>query len=111
MQKVYTAEHPADAHLVRGLLESEGIVAEVHGEDLFNSRGRVPMTPDTLPTVWVVEDSQTDDARRVIEAQATASATAASTPRSWTCGVCHEAVEAQFDTCWNCGADRPVAAP
>lgn len=24
----------------------------------------------------------------------------------WTCGNCREAIEEQFDSCWNCGASR-----
>lgn len=53
MKQVFVANNPAEAHLVRGLLESRGIPAEVRGEALWGTRGETPLTPDTLPTVWV----------------------------------------------------------
>lgn len=37
MENVYTAMNPTDAHLVRGLLESEGIEAVVQGEFLWTA--------------------------------------------------------------------------
>ena len=70
MQKVFTAQHPTEAHLVKGLLESAGIAAEVQGEPLFSARGGLPMTGDTLPSVWVLDDEQLDEARQVIAAGA-----------------------------------------
>jgi hypothetical protein len=34
MKKVFVARNPAEAHLVKGMLESHGIRAEVQGEAL-----------------------------------------------------------------------------
>jgi hypothetical protein len=39
--------NPTDAHLLKGLLESEGIEAVVQGEFLWIARGEVPITTDT----------------------------------------------------------------
>ena len=58
MKQVFVAQHPTEAHLVQGILEANGIAAEVHGESLFGARGEAPPTPDTLPTVWVLDDGQ-----------------------------------------------------
>ncbi len=58
MKRVFIARHPAEAHFVKGLLQSEGIEAIVLGEDLSGVRGGVPVTLDTSPSVWVLEDSQ-----------------------------------------------------
>ena len=44
MIKVFTTEHAAEAHLVRGLLQGEGIAVEVRGETIF--------------LVWVLLDFQ-----------------------------------------------------
>jgi len=34
MLKVYSAQHPTEAHLLKGILESYGITSEVRGEFL-----------------------------------------------------------------------------
>jgi hypothetical protein len=58
MNKVFVANDPVEAHFVRGLLDREGIAAEVQGEALFGLRPEIGITSDSLPTVWIVEDAQ-----------------------------------------------------
>jgi hypothetical protein len=48
MIEIYRAAHPVQAHLLRGLLEAEGIAAAVIGEYGFNVRGEAPITTETL---------------------------------------------------------------
>jgi hypothetical protein len=66
MTKVFVAQHPTEAHLVAGLLASQGIGAEVLNESLFSVRGEVPVTPETLPTVWVVNDQDAEAALAIL---------------------------------------------
>lgn len=56
MKKIYVAQSPAEAHLVKGRLENEGIAAVVLGEDVYGIRGGVPLDSSTLPSVWVQEE-------------------------------------------------------
>ena len=58
MNRVFIAHDPIEAHLVRGLLESEGIEAEVQGELLFGLRPEIGISSDTLPSVWIRKESQ-----------------------------------------------------
>ena len=67
MKQVFVAQNPAEAHLVRGLLETRGIHAEVRGEELWGTRGETPLTSDTLPTVWVLNDLQVPEAMSALE--------------------------------------------
>lgn len=67
MKQVFVARNPAEAHIVKGLLESRGIPAEVHGESLWGTRGETPLTPDTAPSVWVLDDLQVPEAIRIVE--------------------------------------------
>lgn len=67
MKQVFVARNPTEAHLVKGLLESNGIRAEVRGESLWGTRGETPLTPDTLPTVWVVDDQQATEAMQIVK--------------------------------------------
>jgi hypothetical protein len=107
MTKVFIAQHPTEAHLVAGLLTSQGITAEVHNESLFNVRGEVPVTPATLPTVWVLDDNDVDSAREILRGHAQAGSGDTSAERPWTCHVCGEQVEPQFEACWNCNTPHP----
>jgi hypothetical protein len=67
MKRVYVAATPIDAQFVRTFLESVGIQASVRGEHLFTLRGLVPVTEDTLPAVWVIEDEDYERAVALIE--------------------------------------------
>jgi hypothetical protein len=106
VKKVFVAQHPTEAHFVKGLLEADGIRAEVQGESLFGVRGEAPATPDTLPSVWVVDESEAARALAMLakygrqEIPDVAQA-------SWLCSNCGEHVESQFTECWHCGTSRP----
>ncbi len=103
MKQVFVAQHPTEAHLVKGLLESNGIAADVHGESLFSARGEAPVTPDTLPTVWVVDDGQAARALEVLAGYGPGHSPDASHGGAWTCANCGETLESQFTECWRCG--------
>src|SRR5258707_13713195 len=108
MQLVYSARDEMEAHFVRGLLEVEGIPAVVEGEPLQQTWGNLPLTPNSLPSVWV-EDTDVakaapivDEYRRREEAEATVDCGAANDPvqsdcepkrATWTCPNCGEKVE------------------
>lgn len=109
MKKVFVAQHPTEAHLVKGMLESNGIGAEVQGESLFTARGEAPATPDTLPTVWVTEDEDAERALVILAAYEPRSTTAGNPGPEWTCPACRERIESQFTECWHCGTSRPAA--
>ena len=107
MKQVFVAQHPTEAHFVKGLLEADGIPAEVHGESLFGARGEAPVTPDTLPSVWVNE-SDTSGALQVLADYGRRATPAAAAANTWRCPSCGESVEPQFTECWRCGASRPT---
>jgi hypothetical protein len=107
MQQVYVAGHPMDAHLVKGFLEAHGVAAVVRGETLFGVRGEAPMTADTLPTVWVLDDGAVGRARDLIAEYLQRRAADAAHGHPWQCPTCGERVEPQFTECWRCGTARP----
>ena len=63
MKSVFVAENPAQAHLVAGLLEEQGIRCFIEGEMLFGARGDLGLTPSTLPKISVRDE----DAPRATE--------------------------------------------
>ena len=107
MRCVYTADNPTEAHLVKGLLEAEGIESVVQGEHLFPLRGIIPVTADTNPTVCVVNEADFDQARSI--AKTYDQGTHSGQPKSWGCPLCGEELEGQFTACWKCGAIRPLS--
>lgn len=67
MKKVYTAENPAEAHLVAGLLDEEGIECVVEGDVITGFRGVVAMDASTLPTVLVRDEDAVRAAALIAE--------------------------------------------
>ncbi len=113
MKHVYTARDEMEAHFVRGLLEQQGIEADVQGETLQSGAyGTLPLSSQATPSVWV-EDAQEQRAGEIIEEyrqvdRANAQAGATDKPRAtWSCPNCGERVEEQFTQCWKCGHNRP----
>lgn len=106
MKKLYSAMNPTEAHLLRGVLESEGIEAIVRGEFLWTARGEVPLTTDTAPSVWVVNDEDYEQAMEIVVEFKAPENAAGSENKDWKCDKCNETNEGQFTECWNCGASR-----
>lgn len=75
----------------------------MRGEHLIPAYGEVPITFDTLPSIWV-EDGDRTVARQRID-QALHGKVAGN---QWTCPGCDETLGPQFTECWSCGAPRPV---
>jgi hypothetical protein len=107
MRKVFIAAHPAEAHMVKGLLETEGIETIVRGEALFSSRGLTPVTYDTLPSVWVVDPEDAEDATLIIAAANSGTIPGARRERSWRCPTCNVFVGPEFVACWQCSCVEP----
>jgi hypothetical protein len=99
--QAYVANSLAQAHLIKGFLDAEGIFALVRGEHLVGIAGEIPITMDTLPSIWVGEDDR-DRARALIDEALKSELVF----EDWTCPECGETVEGQFTECWQCGSDR-----
>ena len=134
MKKLFTAADPMEAHLVRGLLEEAGIIADVQGEAIWVARGEIGFGEGTAPYV-VVKDEDVDAARAVVaEYEAKRKHVPICCPECefdlrgsagpkcpecgwkfdrgpkgepWTCPSCNQKLGAQFTDCWNCGTQRP----
>ncbi len=101
MIQAYVANSLAQAHLIKGFLDAEGIFAVVRGEHLVGLAGEIPITMDTLPSIWVGPEDR-ERSRRLIDE-------ALRHPQvqdDWTCAGCGESVEGQFTECWSCGANK-----
>lgn len=100
MEQVFAAYTTAEAHLVKGLLESEGIAAEVRGEVLAGILGDIPLM-ENRPSVWV-EERDASRANGIVRDFQHARVAAG---EAWRCD-CGETLDAQFTACWRCGRSR-----
>lgn len=110
LKKIYEADGPGDAHVLRGLLEVEGIDAVIRGDDMVPLQGGSLSFVEMRTSVWVLDDDGGRYARAVeiaddYAARSQAPAESAS-EAVWRCRSCGETVEEQFTACWSCGADR-----
>ncbi len=87
MKQVYIADDPTEAHLVKGILEQFGISCEVRGEALWIARGQLPLTSETLPTIWVIDDNRFEEAMELAERFKNGTLTSGS-GRDWKCPEC-----------------------
>ena len=107
LKKVYVARGPGDAHVLRGLLESEGVRVVVRGDDFVPLQGGGLFHVETRPSVWVLDDEHFQRAREIADDYARRSGEAPEvSAETWTCPSCGEHVEAQFTACWMCGNER-----
>ena len=98
LKKLYTAKGPGDAHVLRGLLESEGIDVAIRGDDFVPLQGGGLFHVETRPSIWVLDDERyaraqemaAEYARQGSHADAPVDGSGAET---WTCPSCREPVE------------------
>jgi Putative prokaryotic signal transducing protein len=95
MIRVYAAENPVEAYLVKGLLEARGLDAVVLDEHLGD-----------YPSVWVEPSSNVEIARQVIVDFRHTNTMGEIQTGLWCCSTCDENIEPQFTMCWQCGSNR-----
>lgn len=103
MKRVFSSPYPIEVARLRGALEEAGIACFVRNENSIGLLGEVPVT-DATPEVWIEEDSQLGAA---LQLKAEWLSRAPVPGSEWTCPACAERCEAQFDSCWKCGATKP----
>ncbi|MEO7761804.1 MAG: DUF2007 domain-containing protein [Casimicrobiaceae bacterium] len=103
MQRIFVARNVSEAHIVSGMLNGAGIAAEVRGHYLAGGYGELPMTSDTLPSVWIEDGRQFSAARSVI---AEYERPGLNRTPGWQCEQCGEIHAGQFTACWKCGRER-----
>ncbi|HEY0823995.1 MAG TPA: DUF2007 domain-containing protein [Ramlibacter sp.] len=99
MRRLRQAPNIAIAALWVDMLRQAGISASLQRQFLSSAAGELP--PDQcLPEIWISEDEQLEDARRILDQLL-------SVPqRRWRC-ACGELVEGGFESCWSCGRMMP----
>jgi len=110
MMRIYGARDIAEAQFVKGLLEAEDIAATIQGGPLQVVLGEIPVSPESLPSVWVNE-TDLERAQKIIDEVHRGGPAHTHPQPNWTCPKCGEVLEGQFTTCWKCGTNRAEAGP
>ena len=97
MIKIYSAPVGADVHNLANVLEGHGIPCQIRGEERRTVIGELP-PHECWPELWV-DEARAAEAREIIAGDVVAQP-------AWTCPLCGEKLEGQFDVCWRCGTDR-----
>lgn len=105
MKTFFTSLNLVETHHLRNLLSSAGIRCRILNEDLARLAGEVPFPECAMR---IVVERETDFAA----AEAIVGDYLRPPRRSgppWRCGTCAETIEAQFTSCWKCGAESSGA--
>jgi len=106
LTKLYVAANAVDAHMLKQLLEQEGIAAVVRGDNFVPLQGGNLFKMETRPSVWVFDDERLHRARELAGEYGRGSPQSDCMTTGWVCR-CGEAIEEQFTECWNCGSSKP----
>ncbi len=102
MKMLFSSPQGPVVGLLKNLLDKAGIPCEVRNENAYsNFPGAV-----FYPELWILND---DDFSKASEIRDTLRGSSSENLRPWICSVCGEESEGQFNSCWNCGADRDAA--
>jgi len=101
MRPLLTSLNLLEIHHLKNVLEAEGIRCWVKNELLSRLAGEIPFV-DCALELHLSRESDRPRAEALLEAWRRPPPPAP----AWTCEVCHEWLEGQFDTCWKCGAHR-----
>ena len=97
----FTLSDRAQASMLKEMLEGEGVACLLRNEQLFAALGEIPFL-ECFPELWVVDDEVWPRAKTLLDGWLKEDAAAG----AWTCAVCGEPSEGQFDSCWKCRAPR-----
>ena len=104
--QVYAAADLTEAHFLRNMLADGGIEARVVGER--TSTLGLPVGEEAAPCLWVHQRDE-ETARQLLVQWEKTRAKPRPSPKSgggWTCTVCGERVDDEFELCWNCQNPR-----
>ena len=99
MDPLYKATSLTDAHLLRDLLEEDGLHAFVMNENLSSLAGELPFGL-VLPEVWVTDSRDLFLARAVLKEYLARKEEPE--PGERPCHACGEKSPGNFEVCWSC---------
>ena len=103
MRRIYTSSNFVLVGQLEEILSRHGIGTFVKNKHLYGAIGELPEF-ECWPELWVTADEDLERARDLVRE---CTEVPAATGPSWQCAHCFEDIEPPFESCWNCGSDRP----
>ena len=97
MRLTYKHENRGLVYSVKNILAMHGIDCHIKN-DFGNTMGAEFGINNTLLELWIIDDTEYDRARGIIEQQIENS----QQQQAWLCPNCGEENAGQFAICWNC---------
>ena len=107
-KKIYSAANAAEAHLIKGLLDSESIETSLSGEGLSIAWGG--LQTDFNQVEILVDENKYVDALEIIKNYEQILKEPAKDGNSWECKECNKVNPETFELCWSCQANRLTVA-
>jgi hypothetical protein len=99
MKLLFTSMNRTDVGMLCSIIEEAGIEFEIRNDATNTNFPTGPFYPE----LWVIHD---EDFAKAVELRDSWRATPLIEQHPWICPECAEMLEAQFNSCWKCGAVR-----
>ena len=107
MKKIFSSPIVGEIPQLKNMLESAGIACILRNEISAGLSPEVPIAEST-PELWIQDDDRLAEALQIKDDfQSSVKAVG----EDWQCQKCGEISEAQFTSCWKCGAHRAEHIP
>jgi len=101
---IYRAANSSEAHVLKHLIEAQGIKVTIFGESLSGAVGELPA--DVLQPELKILDKDSEPAKKIIADYE--SRLSQKSEVQWKCSNCGEENHGSFEFCWNCKNDSPL---
>ena len=106
MREIFVNQDHARVGYYKSLLDEAGIPCFIRNKHTNHSMTSMP-SPVFFPALCVVDDADYDEAMQLLgEIHHPADPP---DPSDWICPGCNEVIPGSFDSCWQCGGDRPAS--
>jgi hypothetical protein len=102
MKLAFTSTEVPELQVIQDMLQRAGLPCELRSSSPLDALGAEPFSAG----LWVQRDEDLARARELFDAW---TRPAAHATNNWVCAQCHTKLSASFDSCWKCGASRPIA--
>ncbi|SRR5258706_2393868 len=103
MKSIFSSPNLIEVTQLKDALESTGIACFIRNEISSGLAPEIPLTEST-PELWIQDDH---DLAEALQVKTDWLASAKVVGSDWVCPACGETSEAQFTSCWKCGAAKP----